>query len=60
MTVLETRRLALVELTTNDACHLEKLGFSFERMARLADDEPEIKVFVSEVSLVEVAVRGRT
>jgi len=39
---------------------LDKLGFSFERMARLADDEPEIKVFVSEVSLVKPAGRGRT
>jgi RimJ/RimL family protein N-acetyltransferase len=36
---------------------LGKLGFAFDRMVRLSDDDPEIKVFVSEGSRGERAAR---
>jgi len=43
------RLLAIVSPANSASIRLlEKLGFRFERMARLADDAPEVKVFVDE------------
>lgn len=47
---LGVRRLLAIVSPANDASIrlLERLGFSFERMARVNDDRPEVKVFVDE------------
>lgn len=37
---------------------LDKLGFTFQRMLEISDDEPEIKVFVSEPRPQRAAARS--
>ncbi|MGI9107406.1 MAG: GNAT family N-acetyltransferase [Pyrinomonadaceae bacterium] len=51
MNVLGLKRLVAVTNRDNAASIkvLEKLGLKFDRMVRLCDDEPEIKLFASDV-----------
>ena len=45
------RRIVAIAAPDNDASIrlLEKAGLKFERMIRLSEDEPEIKLFASDV-----------
>jgi RimJ/RimL family protein N-acetyltransferase len=51
-TVLGLRRIVAITDDDNTGSHrvLEKIGMSFERMIRLSDDGPEIRLLASDVS----------
>ena len=48
---LGLKRVAAITDTRNESSIrlLEKIGFKYEGMIRLSDDDPEIKLFVSEL-----------